>query len=163
MAGYAQVKGWSLGIKNGKWYGDAEATVEGVPLTNMEKTWYGHLSFAESENLPKEKVSFIQRGIDITQKGNYRYAPSHKSAARIKKLTGCEMLFDPSHSFGKLMRDEIVSRTIEAMKLKTEDGYLYDGIMIEVGTSPTDTDQHITIDEFKALCKSLSTRTQPVK
>lgn len=150
MAQKAKDNDWSVGIKNGKWYGDVEAEIDGVPLTNMEKTWYGHSTFAE---MP---VTYIQRGIDLQQKGNYRYVPSHNSAKRIKQLTKQEMLFDPSHTYGSKMRDEILEKTVETMKLKMDDGsWLYDGIFIEVGTSPTDTGQHITIEEFKQLIKEL--------
>jgi hypothetical protein len=41
--------------------------------------------------------------------------------------------------------------------MKIDDkNYLYDGILIEAGNSETDTEQHITINELKILCKELS-------
>jgi hypothetical protein len=67
------------------------------------------------------------------------------------------MLFDPSHSYGPSKRDEILEGTIKAMNMKLNDEeYLYDGILIEAGTSVTDTDQHVTIAELKDMVKALS-------
>ena len=55
------------------------------------------------------------------------------------------------------MRDHIVEGTIEAMKMKDEDeNFLYDGILIEVGDSVTDTYQHITVQELKDMVTELS-------
>ena len=43
------------------------------------------------------------------------------------------------------------------MKMKIENGdWLYDGILIEVGTSTTDTEQHITISELSNLIDEIS-------
>jgi len=151
----AKEKGWYVGLKNPKWHGDAETQKEGVPLTNGEKNWWGNAKFAEYAGLEKDKIILIQRGVDIENKGNYRNVPVHRSSVRLKKL-GYELWFDPSHTFGQLMRDEIVNRTIEAMKLKTEEGYLYSGILIEVGTSETDSYQHITIQELHTLIDELA-------
>ena len=47
--------------------------------------------------------------------------------------------------------------TVEAMKTKVdEENFLYDGILIEVGRSKTDTKQHITVKELKELCDQLA-------
>jgi hypothetical protein len=46
---------------------------------------------------------------------------------------------------------------LEAMQMMVaEDEYLYDGILIEAGTSQTDTEQHITHAELKKLIDALS-------
>jgi hypothetical protein len=55
------------------------------------------------------------------------------------------------------LRDKIVEGIIEAMKLKiNENDYLYDGVLIETGTSKTDTEQHITVDELKYVINELA-------
>ena len=80
----------------------------------------------------------------------------HESAKQMKEK-GFQVFFDPSHSFGPALRDEIVQGTIDAMKLKTDDGMnIYDGVLIEVGTSITDTEQHITLPELQKMCNQLS-------
>jgi len=66
------------------------------------------------------------------------------------------MYFDPTHSIGPKMRHKIVEETIRAMKLKVGNGYLYDGLLMEAGTSPTDTDEHITTKELHDLVQTLS-------
>ena len=43
------------------------------------------------------------------------------------------------------------------MKMKINDReYLYDGILIEVGTAKCDTDQHITVAELKGLVEQIA-------
>jgi hypothetical protein len=42
------------------------------------------------------------------------------------------------------------------MLMKDGNNWLYDGALIEVGTSTTDTDQHISIDEMQALAQELA-------
>jgi 3-deoxy-D-arabino-heptulosonate 7-phosphate (DAHP) synthase len=71
---------------------------------------------------------------------------------------GIKLFFDPSHTFGPLMRDEIVNQTIKAMQMMMPDGkeYLYDGVLIEVGTAKCDRHQHITVEELDELCQILS-------
>jgi hypothetical protein len=55
------------------------------------------------------------------------------------------------------MRDKIVDYTIEAMKMKISDTeYLYDGILIEVGTAKCDTHQHITVQELVEMTNRLA-------
>jgi 3-deoxy-D-arabino-heptulosonate 7-phosphate (DAHP) synthase len=142
MALFAKRNGWSVGIKNGKWKG-------------MEKTWEGLASFARA-HIESEKTIMIQRGIETPEKGKFRSLPVHESARQMKEK-GFTVFFDPSHSFGPALRDEIVQGTIDAMKLKTNDGVnVYDGVLIEVGTSVTDTEQHITLPELQDLCVRLS-------
>ena len=104
------------------------------------------------------KTVLIQRGCDLPNKGQYRNLPIHQTAKRTKLATpGIELYYDPSHALGPKMRDEIINNTVEAMKLKIdEENYLYDGILIEVGTAKCDTDQHITVKELKELAQKLS-------
>ncbi len=139
---------WTLGVKNPKWVGK-----ESGGLTSMEKTWLGMGSYVPFIH----KVIYIQRGVDVPESGLYRNAPAHESAVKVKKQTGMKMYFDPSHTFGPKLRDKIVEGTIEAMKMKISDEeYLYDGILIEAGSSETDTEQHITYSELQTLATELA-------
>lgn len=142
MALFAKRNGWHVGIKNGKWH-------------SMEKTWEGLSSYVDA-HVEKEKVIMIQRGVEVPEKGEFRSLPVHDSAVRMKE-NGMRIFFDPSHSFGPKLRDEIVDGTVEAMKMKTASGeFVYDGVLVEVGTSVTDTKQHITVSELDELCGRLA-------
>ena len=157
MGKIAKDNGWYVGIKNGKWLGEsiirAESSAQSKE-TPLDKVWSGLHKYTD---LPKEKVIMIQRGIEIPAKGDYRSMPIHETAKRVKTKTGCKMYFDPSHSLGPKMRLHIVAATIDALQIKLSDGsYLYDGVLIEVGTSKTDTDQHITLMELQDLCDAIA-------
>lgn len=142
MALFAKRNGWHVGIKNGKWH-------------SMEKTWKGLSSYVDA-HVEKEKVVMIQRGVEVPEKGQFRSLPVHDSAVRMKD-NGMRIFFDPSHSFGPKLRDKIVDGTVEAMKMKTASGqFVYDGVLVEVGTSVTDTEQHITVSELDELCGRLA-------
>lgn len=146
---------WKLGLKNPKWQGkqkyDATTLTE---LSSMEKAWLGLGSYAAGL---MERVIFIHRGVSIAESGMYRNLPLHESAKKIKQITGAKMYFDPSHSFGPKLRDKIVDGTLDAMKiLFSENEYLYDGILIEAGSSRTDSGQHITHNELQRLLNKLS-------
>ncbi len=146
---------WKVGLKNPKWQGkhkyDSATLTE---LSSMEKAWLGLSSYVAGF---KERIIFIHRGVNIVESGMYRNLPLHESAKKIKQITGAKMYFDPSHSFGAKLRDKIVDGTLEAMKMMlSEDEYLYDGILIEAGTSKTDSGQHISIMELQGLANSLS-------
>lgn len=145
---------WKLGLKNPKWQGKRKYdSISGEDLSSMEKTWLG-LSTYVSQN--KERIVFIHRGVSITESGMYRNMPLHESAKKMKQLTSAKVYFDPSHSFGPKLRDKIVTGTIEAMRIMiAEDEYLYDGILIEAGTSLTDSGQHITHSELQNLVNEL--------
>lgn len=157
MAELAKRNHWILGVKNGKWLGENLETANSsdfVGETTMEKTWKGLGKYAQSVNV---NPIFIQRGVDVPGKQNFRNVPVHNIAKRVKEKTGYKMFFDPSHSLGPKMRDKIVSETIKAMKIKINDReFLYDGVLIEVGTSKTDTKQHISIEELKNMCEELA-------
>lgn len=159
MSKYAKINGWDLGIKNGKFLGNESLNSANHPeyngQTSLEKTWLGLTTYiSEMEKTP----ILIHRGVDVHGRGDFRNAPVHEVAKRVKTQSqGARLYFDPSHSFGPKLRDQIVEGTIEAMKIETNNGYLYDGILIEAGTSPSDTDQHITTNELKKLVEKLST------
>lgn len=120
----------------------------------MEKTWAGLASY--TGKLVGDTI-LIHRGVDVPDKGNYRSFPVHQMALRTKLATKLKLYFDPSHALGPKMRDEIVKATIEAMKMKISDQeYVYDGILVEVGTSVTDTLQHITLKELEYMLKELA-------
>jgi len=139
---------WELGIKNPKWVGK-----ETDRFNNMEKTWLGIRTYVPAIN----DIIYIHRGVDVAEKGLYRNLPVHESAKKVKALSGMKMYFDPSHTFGPKMKDKIVEGTLDAMKMmSSEDEYLYDGILIEAGTSQTDTAQHITHAELQNLMNELS-------
>ncbi len=158
MSTFANRNNWDLGIKHGKFLGKDPLDVANHPeyadQTSLETTLLGLTTFAQ--NIDKELI-VIHRGVDVPGKGNYRNALIHEIMKRLKlKSSGIRLYFDPSHSFGPKMREHIVDGIIDAMKLKIDNDFLYDGVLIEAGTSPTDTDQHITIDELKILAKELS-------
>ena len=156
MSKYCEKNNWFMGFKNPKNLGitlkDAEENNISAPL---EKVWSGMTTYS---NLPMEKKILIHRGVDSEIKSNYRNELIHNTSKRVKQsLPGCLMFFDPSHSYGPKLRDDIVEGTIFAMKMKDDSGkFLYDGILIEVGDSSTDTDQHITIEELKLLINTIS-------
>lgn len=141
---------WYVGIKNGKWFGQ---NLKSKKVSSMEKTWLGLSTYV----LNKKKLVMIHRGVENRDKGLFRNIPVHLAALRIKRLTGFPLFFDPGHACGPLLRDKITETTINAMELKlNRDQYLYDGILIEVGNSETDTDQHISIKELQYLAEKLS-------
>ena len=162
MGQFAKKNKWKIALKNGKWLPcdqvEADSTFRKEP-TDIEKAWQG---LAKYTRLKNDDIIYIHRGFDIATKGSYRNLPLHNLAARVKQNTGAKMYFDPSHSFGPKMRDHILQGTLDAMLLTTRDGaFLYDGILIEAGTSPTDTAQHITLDELRLLTQQLI-RTRPL-
>ncbi|OGK35852.1 hypothetical protein A3A93_01205 [Candidatus Roizmanbacteria bacterium RIFCSPLOWO2_01_FULL_38_12] len=154
---FAKRNGWHIGIKNGKWIGDhihTSNTDEYLGKTTMEKTWAGLVKYATGID---GDVILIHRGVDVPGKENFRNAPVHAIAKRVKKDTKVKLFFDPSHTYGPKLRDHIVDAVIEAMKMKIEKNeFLYDGVLIETGTSSTDTDQHITIAELQLLVAKLA-------
>ncbi|MEI6532449.1 MAG: hypothetical protein WCO06_01275 [Candidatus Roizmanbacteria bacterium] len=149
---------WHVGIKNGKWVGEHLQVAnhhEYMGATTMEKTWAGLTTFAGGMT---GDIILIHRGVDVPDKGNYRNIPVHQIAKRAKLKSGAKLYFDPSHTYGPKLRDHIIHGTIDAMKMKiNENEYLYEGALIEVGTSTTDTEQHITIKELKNLVEEINT------
>lgn len=159
IAEYARKHSWHVGIKNGKWVGEhihTSNTEDFTGQTTMEKTWVGLTKYVGDLN--GGETILIHRGVDVPDKGQYRNAPVHNLASRAKAASGAKLYFDPSHAFGPKMRAHIVYAVVDAMKIKmSEDEYLYDGILIETGTSSTDTEQHITIDELQILVDKIAT------
>jgi len=157
MGQYAKKHKWKIALKNGKWL-DCKVSEADDPArtacTDIEKAWEGLAKYAR---LKTEDIIYIHRGFDIESKGLYRNLPLHNLAKRMKKNTGAKMFFDPSHSYGPKLRDEIVKGTLDAMQMRCDDGsYVYDGLLIEAGTSQTDTAQHITIDELRYLAQKIA-------
>ena len=159
MGIYAKNNGWTVGLKNGKWLGEDYQKAESKDFegkTSIQTTWEGLTQYAEDA---PERI-LIQRGCDLPNKGNYRNLPIHQTALKTKmslKSQNINLFFDPSHVLGSKMRDQIVQETVEAMKMKiNESEYLYDGILIEVGTAKCDTLQHITVLELQDLVQKLS-------
>ncbi len=157
MGEFAKANNWYIGLKNPKWVGEDISKVNSKNYkggkTTMEKTWEGLASYAYQA---EDGRILIHRGVDVPEKGKYRNLPVHWISARVKQSTGLKLFFDPSHSYGPKMRQDIVPATIEAMRLRiSEDQYLYDGILIEVGRSQTDTEQHISISDFKQMCERI--------
>lgn len=156
-AAFAKRNSWVVGIKNGKWIGDHLHLADDKDYqgkTTMEKAWSGLADYVSGLD---QDIVLIHRGVDVPGKGDFRSAVVHNIAARVKKDTGAKLYFDPSHSYGPKLRSHIVGAVTEAMKMKvSKDEYLYDGALIETGTSTTDTDQHITVQELKELVSVLS-------
>jgi len=145
---FSSRNGWHIGIKNGKWIG------EDTGVTTMEKTWAGLSSYAKKGT---GDVILIHRGVDVPGKGMYRNMPVHTIAGRTKKMTGAKLYFDPSHSYGPKLKHQIVEATVDAMNMRLDDGsHLYDGVLIEAGTSKTDTEQHISLQELETLVKLIA-------
>lgn len=158
MAGFAQEHGWTVGLKNGKWLGENYETAESADFTgktSIETVWDGLIDY--SSQAPE--TILIQRGCDLPDKGEYRNLPIHFTAQRTKVRyadQNLKLYFDPSHSLGPKMRDQIVDETVKAMQMKIDDNnFLYDGVLIEVGTAKCDTHQHITVPELKEMCERI--------
>lgn len=159
MAGFAQEHGWIVGLKNGKWLGEEYDIAEDPEYTgkvSIETVWDGLIDY--SSRAPETVL--IQRGCDLPAKGQYRNLPIHQTAKRTKVRhadKNTKLFFDPSHSLGPKMRDQMVEETVKAMKMKIdEETFLYDGILIEVGTAKCDTLQHITLPEMQNMIDELA-------
>lgn len=156
MARFAKQHGWKIGIKNGKSLGgsvfDSE---ENGKKMSLEKSWSGLESYASL--IEKKDIFMIHRGVDSESLSGYRNFPVHELCKRVKSNIKNEMFLDPSHIAGPKKRSEIVDFTIDAMKIKHElGGFLYDGILLETGTSKSDTDQHITHLELEEIISKVS-------
>ncbi|OGK57992.1 hypothetical protein A3H86_01965 [Candidatus Roizmanbacteria bacterium RIFCSPLOWO2_02_FULL_41_9] len=157
MAHFARRCGWHIGLKNGKWVGE-HLHIANSPdyqgKTSMEKTWAGLVSFVGKI---AGDIVLIHRGVDVPEKDRYRNAVIHEISRRTKLATGVKLYLDPSHSHGPNMRDQIVAATVEALKIKISNSqFLYDGVLVETGSSTTDTEQHITIEELKQMVKKVA-------
>lgn len=157
MASFAKRNRWKIGLKNGKWIGEPLKAVDSQDFggrTSMEKTWTGLGSYAAG---CATDIVLIHRGVDVDGKGLFRNLPVHNIAVRAKRQAGAALYFDPSHTYGPQLRHEIVDATVAAMALTDRNGnYVYDGVLIEVGTSKTDTAQHITVKELETLVQRIA-------
>jgi hypothetical protein len=156
MAAYAEQGNWDIMLKNGKWLGESLEDLRDLDkLTGVEKSWHGLATYAGDVS---GHVMFINRGIDIPQKGDYRNLPVHEMAMKAKLFTGKKVLYDPSHTNGPKRRDQIVDDMIFVAGLKMPDTeeFVYDGVMVECLTSETDTLQHITLPELHYALNRIS-------
>ncbi len=156
MARFARKNGWKIGIKNGKSLGGSviKSEEENIALS-LDKSWSGLTSYANL--IPHEDIFMIHRGVDTENNAGYRNYPVHNLCARVKSDIKNEMFLDPSHIAGPKKRSDIVDFTVDSMKIKHEvGGFLYDGILLECGTSKSDTDQHITIAELEEIIAKIS-------
>jgi len=114
-------------------------------------------SYAFNSGLDQSKIILIHRGIDIPEKGDYRNLPVHDVSRHARRtLEKVKIYFDPSHTCGPKLREQIVEETILAMLMKEGNRWLYDGALIEAGNSSTDTNQHLTIGEVQYLAQELA-------
>ena len=157
IAGFAEEYGWTVGLKNGKWLGEEYQVAESPDYTGTTSIEYTLSCLVCYAKLAPESI-LIQRVCDLPGKGEYRNLPIHHTAKRTKlKNPGTRLFYDPSHALGPKMRDKIVDKTVEAMKMRiNEEEYLYDGILIEVGTAKCDTHHHNTVTELEEMVQKLS-------
>ncbi|HSX08978.1 MAG TPA: hypothetical protein VLF93_02385 [Candidatus Saccharimonadales bacterium] len=158
MNEFAKRNNWNIGIKHGKFLGNDPLEVANHPdyqgETALEKVALGLVAYLSGH--PQDLI-IIHRGVDVPRNKDYRNAMAHEIMKRIKqKAPNAKMYFDPTHTIGPKMRHTIVDETIAAMKLKAGEDFLYDGLIAEAGDSPTDTDEHITIEELQFLVNELS-------
>jgi hypothetical protein len=158
MGDFARRNNWHIGIKHGKFLGKDPLEVANHPdykgETSLEKVLLGLTTFVQKI---KGDLILIHRGVDVPGRGDYRNALVHEIMKRIKpRVPGARIYFDATHGIGPILRHQIVEETLAATKLRVGNEYLYDGLLLEAGTSPTDTDEHITIDELKYLVTQLS-------
>lgn len=158
MAQFARENAWDIGIKHGKFLGKDPLEVANHPdytsETTLEKVIIGLTSYAQKLN---GDTIIIHRGLDVPGRGEYRNAIAHEVMKRVKrKLPSAKLYFDATHSIGPKMRHKIVEESLFAMKIKCGENFLYDGLMLEAGDSPTDTDEHVTIQELQYLVADLS-------
>ena len=160
MGEFAQRNDWNVGIKHGKFLGKDPLEVANHPEyngeTSLEKVLVGLTSYVPDM---REDLIVIHRGVDVPGRGDYRNAITHEIMKRVKQKIpkSNRLYFDPTHSIGPVMRHKIVEEIMKAMELKVDDAFLYDGILMEAGSSsPVDLGEHITINELKQLVKDLS-------
>jgi len=160
MGEFAQRNDWNVGIKHGKFLGKDPLEVANHPdykgETSMEKVLIGLTNYVPAM---REDLIVIHRGVDVPGRGDYRNAITHEIMKRVKTKIpkNNRLYFDPTHSIGPVMRHRIVDEIITAMKMKVGNDYLYDGILMEAGSSsPVDLGEHVTLAELKELVKDLS-------
>ncbi|MEK7571411.1 MAG: hypothetical protein AAB553_03980 [Patescibacteria group bacterium] len=160
LAEFARKNGWDVGIKHGKFLGKDPLEVANHPdykgETSLEKVLLGLTTYVQE--IPGELV-VIHRGVDVPGRGDYRNALVHEIMRRLKRKLpkNAKLFFDATHCIGPVMRHTIVNEVIASAKMKVGDEFLYDGIMMEAGSSsPVDFGEHLSIAELKHLVKELS-------
>lgn len=160
LSDFARRNGWSVGIKHGKFLGKDPLEVANHPdykgETSLEKVLLGLTTYVQDI---QGDLVIIHRGVDVPGRGDYRNALTHEIMKRIKtKLPRkAKVYFDPTHSIGPVMRHKIVEEIISSMKMTVGNEFLYDGILMEAGsTSPVDLGEHVTIEELRSLVADLS-------
>jgi hypothetical protein len=158
---FAKKNGWNVGIKHAKFLGKDPLEVANHPdykgETSLEKVLLGLTTYVhDNEN----DLVIIHRGVDVPGRGDYRNAITHEIMKRVRARLpkNAKLFFDPTHSIGPVMRHKIIDEIMVAMKLKVGDSFLYDGLLMEAGSSsPVDIGEHLTLDELQKLVNDLST------
>lgn len=160
MGEFAEKNDWNIGVKHGKFLGKDPLEVANHPdykgETSLEKVLIGLTTYVPDMN---EELIIIHRGVDVPGRGDYRNAITHEIMKRIKPRIPkkARLYFDPTHSIGPVMRHKIYDEIIKSMQMKVGDGFLYDGILMEAGSSsPVDLGEHVTLEELKELVNELS-------
>lgn len=159
LANFARENDWNVGIKHAKFLGKDPLEVANHPdykgETTLEKVLLGLTTYVGKID---GDLIIIHRGVDVPGRGDYRNAIIHHIMKRVKsKIPHSKIFFDPTHTIGPVMRHTIVDEIISSMKLKVGSDFLYDGILMEAGSSsPVDIGEHITLDELRDLVKTLS-------
>ncbi len=159
LAAFARENDWNVGIKHGKFLGKDPLEVANHPdykgETTLEKVLIGLTTYVGKID---GDLVIIHRGVDVPGRGDYRNATIHHIMARIKhNIPHGKIFFDPTHTIGPVMRHTIVDEIIKAAKLKVGDEFLYDGFLMEAGSSsPVDMGEHLTLDELRDVVTTLS-------
>ncbi|MGI8419869.1 MAG: hypothetical protein ACR2LN_04460 [Candidatus Levyibacteriota bacterium] len=158
MNEFAKRNNWDLGIKHGKFLGKDPLEMANHPdyqgETSLEKVLVGLSTYLPGHT---GELIVIHRGVDVPRETAHRNVIVHEVMKRVKKkIPHAKIFFDPTHTIGPKLKHTIIPETIAAMRLHSGDSYLYDGILLEAGTSPTDTDEHLSITELQELVNTLS-------
>jgi hypothetical protein len=160
LSDFAKRNGWNVGIKHGKFLGKDPLEIANRPdykgETSLEKVLLGLITYVQ--DLEGDLI-IIHRGVDVPGRGDYRNAITHEIMKRVKIKfpSNVKLYFDPTHSIGPVMRHKIIDEIMIAMKLKIDDTFLYDGLLMEAGSSsPVDIGEHLTLDELQELVNDLS-------
>lgn len=157
MSRFASANGWDIGLKNGKWLGAELNEVENPErgtFSPMENVWAGLFSYVSKNT---GRVFIIERGVDVPGKGKKRNAETPEATRRVKAKLNCHVAIDTSHLLGgNFTEEEIIEWTIDRLHLRDNSGFLYDALLIEAGTSTTDTNQHISVDGLGYLANEVA-------
>jgi hypothetical protein len=159
FANWANRFGWDIALKNPKISGKRTYTeLLTAPQKEIEKTtvfstWQGAWSWAGSN----QNTTMIHRGVDMPSDlegmDTFRNLPIHRVAAALQAVTGCNLGYDPSHINGQGRKEHIVEDAIEAAQTINPftGNPQYQVLLLEVGNSTTDTEQHITLNQLQQI------------